>query len=40
MEDSDRVCKKAGVPTLDLEKPVDNPDKVVSVFYICVGIAL
>jgi len=29
MEDSDRVCAKAGVPSLDLEKPVEDPDKVV-----------
>ena len=29
MEDSDRVCAKAGVPSLDLEKAVEDPDKVV-----------
>jgi len=28
MEDSDRVCAKAGVPSLDLEKTVEDPDKV------------
>eukprot|EP01087_Luapelamoeba_hula_P020848 TRINITY_DN717_c0_g1_i1.p1 TRINITY_DN717_c0_g1~~TRINITY_DN717_c0_g1_i1.p1 ORF type:complete len:534 (-),score=92.35 TRINITY_DN717_c0_g1_i1:159-1760(-) len=27
MEDNDAVCKKAGVPTLDLCKPVDKPDE-------------
>lgn len=33
MEDPDRVCAKAGVPSLDLEKPIEDPDKVVSVQF-------
>lgn len=28
MEDPKRVCGKAGVPSLDLEKPIENPDEI------------